>query len=398
MSSASKTCCSLKSTVLILLTISLTIKVIEVSVIIYSSYLHFGEVTLESLGASVPIAYGRDIIDLTAFQQQRQKKLDLMKEKNRRYHDKRSVGQRVLIRNQRSHIPRVITDSVDSFMMDSGYKIFSIIFTISWIFVSMLGIIGITTRVLLLILVTQVVYLIGICQECMLIVIMDNPFALDPSTEEIPDLSTLNVGNSSQDVILSTHTSSRDTLSAKYAESSSKKNIVDDDSHSIDLSAVGLKDRESSTSLLSFLVCYAPVFIHSLTYVMLLIYCCWFMKKSEGAFNPGVLNESGLPDSSVWYDKNSDLSKNTMDLKEVATSIVRPKQSSSSKKVRSAIEIDDDDVKCRSRTPIPDSGIYEDRTTELKKASSNPLLTVNTGEKNVKAHGVTYKQFDAVDL
>lgn len=410
MSSSSESCCSrltsLKSLALILLTISLTTKTIQLSVIIYESYSHFGDVTLESLAASVPTAYGRDVMDLTAFQRHRQKAIDLFERKKRIYNSWMETHE-----GQKSKSSRFLHASPDHvFEVDSGYKIFCIIFTVVWMFFSILGIIGISTRVFLLILVTQVVYFIGICQECMLIVFMDNPSALDPETDDLLHLSTaLNSMNQSSDDVLSTPSSmkfinssqtSGDSVHKKVADmtSSSSFNEVNNDSQVS--SPTGLKDSmntsqeaDDSSSFLSFMACYTPVVVDLITIMLLLFYCCWFMKNTEAVFSPGFSNNESILPQSSFYEADVTAAKNTLELKEVSSSFVKPKQSSS-KKVKSAIETDDDDIECRSRTPLPDDGRQDDREN-MKRYYSNPLLCGKTG---VKSFGVTYKEFDAVDL
>ena len=411
--SLSKKVCNLKTVTLSFLIISLLIKVIQLTVIMTAAQKKFGEISLESLAASVPQAFGRDTMDLKAFQEQKESLEIKMQEKKTTDDVAKTVfpiSHQVMTKRtgKMTNIP-----SLENWEVESGFKIFCIVFTCFWILMSFLGVVGILTRVILLIIVTQVVYLIGILQESLLIVFMDHPTVTthDYLLSSSKDESGMRL--------------SRDVLSGKKAiddPASSREGIPITSHHykkveSVPLSSLSLPHEDSNlsnqslelpsqrmpssstvflsaqhpsdalevrhSSPLSFMNVYLPLIVDLVTSILLTISCCWFIKSSEGLFVPGLddVDQEAMETSPKAFHLN---------LKKIKGNIEEKKTKKNKNNMfpggfKSSIETDEEDmVEIKSQTPIPNDMYLH-------------VTTMSTSRKYLNS-SETYREFEPVDI
>lgn len=417
--SLSKKVCNLKTVTLSFLIISLLIKVIQVAVIMTAAQKKFGEISLESLAASVPQAFGRDIMDLKTFQEQKESLQGEIQEKMQEKTTTDDVAKTVFpISHQvMTKRTRKMTNipSLDNWEIESGFKIFFVIFTCFWILMSFLGAMGILTRVILLIIVTQVVYLIGIFQEFLLIVFMDHPTVtthdslLSSSKDEsgmrlsrdalsgknaIDDPASSREGipitnhhyKKVESVTLSSSLVHEDSnLSNKSLELPSQRmpsssTVFLSVQHTSEHTSEALEVQHSSP--LSFMNVYLPLVIDLVTNILLTISCCWFIKSSEGLFVPGLddVDQEAMETSPKVFNLN---------LKKIKEENVEEKKTKKNKNnmfhtgFKSSIETDEEDmVEIKSQTAIPD----------------DMRLTTMSFPRNCLNSSGTYREFEPVDI
>jgi len=271
-------------------------------------------------------------------------------------------------------------DRIHSWQIDSGYKLFFLFFLLFWTIITLLGIIGVSRKIFMLIMITQIVFFIGILSESLLVLLMHHP-VIGENDEPSADLLTnhdleLHDFNSydSFDVI-----EEEEEMKEKSEGSVSVNVFIPDNNAYLLRGDISAEEEDTTTRSLSlssssplyFMPIYFPVILNSITNLFLFVHCCWIIKSSEGLFSPRDLIEMEASDCTLKTRSSKLPSKSNKKKKSHGRNRMSIQSNQSNK---SSIEEDTDDFDDRNGVtmmmaiPIPEEdGIHHEREEENRR-------------------------------